>query len=106
VQAGALPDFLEETKEIREANWQVAPVPADLQDRRVEITGPVDRKMIVNALNSGASVYMADFEEATTLTWATVRVRRASTLRSGLTLRRAEIFPIDLGLTKDQSSSC
>jgi malate synthase len=70
LQAGALPDFLAETKEIRDADWQIAPVPADLQDRRVEITGPVDRKMIVNALNSGASVYMADFEDATTPTWA------------------------------------
>ena len=70
LQAGALPDFLKETRKIREADWRIAPVPADLQDRRVEITGPVDRKMIVNALNSGASVYMADFEDATTPTWA------------------------------------
>jgi malate synthase len=70
LQAGELPGFLEETREIRAADWQIAPVPADLQDRRVEITGPVDRKMIVNALNSGASVYMADFEDATTPTWA------------------------------------
>jgi malate synthase len=70
LQAGALPDFLRETRKIRDADWQIAPVPADLQDRRVEITGPVDRKMIVNALNSGASVYMADFEDATTPTWA------------------------------------
>jgi malate synthase len=70
LQAGVLPDFLKETRKIREADWRIAPVPADLQDRRVEITGPVDRKMIVNALNSGASVYMADFEDATTPTWA------------------------------------
>jgi malate synthase len=70
LQAGELPDFLEETRAIREADWQIAPVPADLQDRRTEITGPVDRKMVVNALNSGASVYMADFEDATTPTWA------------------------------------
>ncbi len=70
LQAGALPDFFKETRKIREADWRIAPVPADLQDRRVEITGPVDRKMIVNALNSGASVYMADFEDATTPTWA------------------------------------
>jgi malate synthase len=70
LQAGALPDFLEETREVREADWQIAPVPRDLRDRRVEITGPVDRKMIVNALNCGASVYMADFEDATTPTWA------------------------------------
>jgi malate synthase len=70
LQAGELPEFLEETKAVREADWQIAPVPADLQDRRTEITGPVDRKMVVNALNSGASVYMADFEDATTPTWA------------------------------------
>ena len=70
LQAGELPDFLEETREVREADWQIAPVPRDLRDRRVEITGPVDRKMIVNALNCGASVYMADFEDATTPTWA------------------------------------
>ncbi|MBV9558180.1 MAG: malate synthase A, partial [Pseudolabrys sp.] len=60
--AGELPDFLAETKSIREDDtWRVATVPADLRDRRVEITGPVDRKMIVNALNSGATHYMADF---------------------------------------------
>ena len=62
--AGQLPDFLPETKAIRDGDWTVAPVPADLVDRRVEITGPVDRKMIVNALNSGAKVFMADFEDA------------------------------------------
>jgi malate synthase len=62
--AGETPDFLTETREIREGDWQVAPIPADLLDRRVEITGPVDRKMIVNALNSGAKVFMADFEDA------------------------------------------
>ena len=62
--AGATPDFLAATKTIRDGGWKVAPIPADLQDRRVEITGPVDRKMIVNALNSGAKVFMADFEDA------------------------------------------
>ncbi|HWE51325.1 MAG TPA: malate synthase A [Bryobacteraceae bacterium] len=61
---GALPDFLPDTREIRESDWTVAPYPQDLADRRVEITGPVDRKMIINALNSGASVFMADFEDA------------------------------------------
>ena len=70
--AGALPDFLPETKEIRESDWVVAPIPPDLLDRRVEITGPVDRKMIVNALNSGAKVFMADFEDANSPTWANV----------------------------------
>jgi malate synthase len=67
--SGALPDFLEETAHIRSGDWKVAPIPADLQDRRVEITGPVDRKMIINALNSGASAFMADFEDATSPTW-------------------------------------
>ncbi|WP_443751273.1 malate synthase A [Asticcacaulis solisilvae] len=68
--AGALPDFLAETADIRKANWTVAPIPADLQDRRVEITGPVDRKMIINALNSGAKVFMADFEDANSPTFS------------------------------------
>src|SRR5882757_6565545 len=68
--AGARPDFLPETAEIRKDDWKVAPLPADLLDRRVEITGPVDRKMVINALNSGASVYMADFEDANTPTWS------------------------------------
>ena len=67
---GALPDFLPETRSVREdASWRVAPIPRDLEDRRVEITGPVDRKMIVNALGSGANVFMADFEDATAPTW-------------------------------------
>jgi malate synthase len=68
--AGELPDFLAETRSIREGNWQVAPIPAALADRRVEITGPVDRKMIINALNSGAKVFMADFEDSTAPTFA------------------------------------
>ena len=69
--AGELPDFPRETKHIRDDDsWRVAPIPADLNDRRVEITGPVDRKMIVNALNSGATHYMADFEDANSPTWA------------------------------------
>jgi malate synthase len=63
--AGALPDFLPETREVREGQWTIGPIPADLLDRRVEITGPTDRKMIINALNSGARVFMADFEDAT-----------------------------------------
>jgi len=70
LDAGELPDFLEETRGIREGDWRVAPAPADLQDRRVEITGPVDRKMVINALNSGARVFMADFEDANSPTWA------------------------------------
>ncbi|MCW5846607.1 MAG: malate synthase A [Anaerolineae bacterium] len=69
INAGHMPDFLPETAEIRAADWTVAPIPPDLQDRRVEITGPVDRKMVINALNSGASVYMADFEDSHAPTW-------------------------------------
>ncbi|HQR09945.1 MAG TPA: malate synthase A [Casimicrobiaceae bacterium] len=67
--AGKLPDFLTETRAVREGDWTCAPVGADIADRRVEITGPVDRKMIVNALNSGAQVFMADFEDANTPRW-------------------------------------
>lgn len=69
---GERPDFLAETRQVREVGWKVAPLPADLQDRRVEITGPVERKMVINALNSGAKVFMADFEDSTTPTWANV----------------------------------
>ncbi len=68
--AGALPDFREDTRAIREGDWRVAPIPAALLDRRVEITGPVDPKMVINALNSGANCYMADFEDSTAPTWA------------------------------------
>jgi malate synthase len=72
LDAGERPDFLADTKGIRETEWTVSPLPADLLDRRVEITGPVDRKMIINALNSGAKVFMADFEDSTTPTWENV----------------------------------
>ncbi len=72
IAAGARPDFLPETAAVRAADWRIAPVPADLVDRRVEITGPVDRKMIVNALNSGANAFMADFEDSTAPTWENV----------------------------------
>ena len=67
--AGELPDFLPETRHIREQGWKVASLPRDLLDRRVELTGPVDRKMVINALNSGAEVYMADFEDACSPSW-------------------------------------
>ncbi|MBS0374975.1 MAG: malate synthase A [Proteobacteria bacterium] len=92
LDAGALPDFLPETRAIREADWRVAPIPADLADRRVEITGPTDRKMVINALNSGANVFMADFEDSMSPTWANVvggqanladAVRRTIALESG-----------------------
>jgi malate synthase len=66
---GALPDFLPETRALRVGRWTVAPIPADLQDRRVEITGPTDRKMVINALNSGAKVFMTDFEDSNSPTW-------------------------------------
>ena len=69
LDSGWKPDFLTETRSVRDADWTVAPLPKDLLDRRVEITGPVDRKMVINALNSGASVFMADFEDASTPTW-------------------------------------
>jgi malate synthase len=69
-EAGERPDFLPETKHIRDDDsWKIAPIPADLQDRRVEITGPVDRKMVINALNSGAKMFMSDFEDSNTPTW-------------------------------------
>jgi malate synthase len=69
INHGWKPHFLPETKAIRESSWVIAPVPANLLDRRVEITGPVERKMIINALNSGASIFMADFEDSNTPTW-------------------------------------
>ena len=69
LDAGEMPDFLPETESIREGSWTVAPIPADLQDRRVEITGPVDRKMVINALNSGAKLFMADFEDSNSPSW-------------------------------------
>jgi malate synthase len=70
--AGVLPDFLPETQTVRDGDWKIAALPADLMDRRVEITGPVDRKMVINALNSDAQVYMADFEDACSPSWANI----------------------------------
>ncbi len=72
LDAGVLPDFLPGTAEVREDDWVVAPAPADLVDRRVEITGPAEPKMMINALNSGAKVFMADLEDALSPTWANV----------------------------------
>jgi malate synthase len=69
LDTGELPDFLPETREVRESEWTIEPVPDDLLDRRVEITGPTDRKMVINALNSGALMFMADFEDANSPTW-------------------------------------
>ncbi len=82
LDAGETFGFLPETRPIREAEWTIAPVPADLQDRRVEITGPVERKMVINALNSGASTFMADFEDSLTPTWDNV-------IRGQINLRQA-----------------
>src|SRR4030088_1507955 len=70
LDAGEQPQFLAETRTVRESEWNVAKAPNDLQDRRVEITGPTDRKMLINALNSGSRVFMADFEDANTPTWS------------------------------------
>jgi len=90
--AGQLPDFLPETTKVRESEWKIADQPRDMLDRRVEITGPTDRKMVINALNSGASTFMADFEDANCPTWANMiegqlnlrdAVRRAITFEQG-----------------------
>ncbi len=72
IAGGAIPGFPEETEEVRAGDWRVPAAPADLEDRRVEITGPVERKMMINALNSGAKVFMADFEDSLTPTWQNV----------------------------------
>ena len=82
LDAGAKPDFLDETRDVREGDWSVAPIPEALQRRTVEITGPVDRKMVINALNSGADVFMADFEDANSPTWT-------NTIEGQLNLRDA-----------------
>ena len=90
IDAGQMPDFLPETKKIRESAWTVVPIPTDLEDRRTEITGPVDRKMIINGLNSGASVFMADFEDASTPTWANTiegQVNLMEAVRGTITFR-------------------
>ena len=86
--SGKRPDFLPETAAIRAGDWKVAPCPAELQDRRVEITGPTDRRMVVNALNSGARVFMADFEDSTTPTWE-------NSLLGQVNLRLANLRSID-----------
>src|SRR5262252_8089213 len=100
---GSRPDFLTETAAVRNGDWTVGAIPADLQDRRVEITGPVDRKMIINALNSGANVFMADFEDATSPTWANLvggqanlidAVRRTITYESETGKRYALVPPL------------
>lgn len=69
LDAGEMPEFLPETRSVRTGDWRISPIPAGLRSRRVEITGPVDRKMVINALNSGANMFMADFEDASSPTW-------------------------------------
>jgi malate synthase len=91
--AGSLPDFLPETKAIRDAAWTIGSVPADLQDRRVEITGPTDRKMVINALNCGANVFMADFEDSNAPTWANMiegQINLRDAIRRTITFRSPE----------------
>jgi malate synthase len=93
LDAGIDPRFLPETQSIRESEWRVAAAPADLRDRRCEITGPVDRKMMINALNSGARVFMADFEDANSPTWDNVVQGQANVrdaVRREITLDTAE----------------
>ncbi|HLW11129.1 MAG TPA: malate synthase A [Casimicrobiaceae bacterium] len=90
--AGETPDFLVDTRDVREGDWTCDPVPADIQDRRVEITGPVDRKMIINALNSGANVFMADFEDANTPLW-TNNVQGQLNLRDAIRRRIDHVSP-------------
>jgi malate synthase len=102
LDAGERPDFLPQTADIRSGSWSVASLPADLLDRRVEITGPVDRKMIINALNSGASVFMADFEDSNTPTWSNLiegqvnlrdAVRRTITYTDPVTNKAYQLNP-------------
>ena len=78
LDGGMQPDFLVETRSVRDGTWRVAAAPPDLDDRRVEITGPVERKMMINALNSGAKVFMADFEDALSPTWGNVIAGQAN----------------------------
>jgi malate synthase len=94
--AGELLDFLPETQEIREGDWQVAPAPPKLQDRRVEITGPTERKMVINALNSGAKGFMADFEDANSPTWENM-------IGGQINLTRA--IDRELGFTSDEGKT-
>ncbi|KAG9403646.1 hypothetical protein AC1031_006296 [Aphanomyces cochlioides] len=93
IDAGSLPSFLPETKYIRESEWRVASIPKDLEDRRVEITGPVDRKMVINGLNSGAKCYMADLEDSSSPTWDTVisgQINLRDAVRRSITYEQPE----------------
>ena len=91
--AGEKPDFLAETRTLRKDDWRVVPIPEEVADRRVEITGPVDRKMIINALNSGARVFMSDFEDSLAPTWRNVAAGQANlhdTVRRTIAFRSPE----------------
>ncbi len=93
IDQGIFPDFLTHTEHIKSGTWQVAPVPADLEDRRVEITGPCERKMMINALNSGARVFMADLEDSLTPTWANIisaQINLIEAVRGTLSFTSAE----------------
>jgi malate synthase len=93
LDAGVRPDFLPETKSVRDGNWTIAPIPADLQCRRVEITGPVERKMIINALNSGADSYMTDFEDSNAPNWdnqITGQINLKEAIRRTISLTQGE----------------
>ena len=96
LDGGAKPDFLPETAQIRGGDWQVGPAPADMDDRRVEITGPVERKMMINALNSGANVFMADFEDALSPTWDNILQGQLNLIEA---VRRKLAFTSDDGKT-------
>jgi malate synthase len=92
LEAGKLPDFLDKTASVRNGDWSIAPVPAELMDRRVEITGPAERKMLINGLNAGASVYMADLEDSMTPTWHNV-IEGQINLRDAITRTIRHINP-------------
>ncbi|MBV1904630.1 MAG: malate synthase A [Pseudomonadales bacterium] len=100
MDAGELPDFLEETRSIREGDWSILGIPEDLQDRRVEITGPVDRKMIINALNAKVRVFMADFEDSLSPTWPNVvngqiNLRDANNQDIEFTNEKGKVYKLD-----------
>lgn len=98
LDTGELPDFLPETQHIREADWTIAPLSADLQDRRVEITGPVERKMVINAVNSGAKMFMSDFEDSNTPSWE-------NSIEGQINLRDAQIAQFLSKMNKEKSTN-
>ena len=110
LDAGERPDFLAETKHVREGNWTIAPLPADLQCRRVEITGPVERKMVINALNSGADAYMTDFEDSNTPNWdnqITGQINLMQAIRRNISLQQGakKLYAERQGCSPDRASA-